>query len=140
MVVGIPEGILTYLYEAAYEKKHGYHDYKWIVRITVPAGVTIRVDMYIPKDEVWMEKGYDLDVEVLDKFKLWHYHDGRPQFEELLITETCLSLPYTKPEIVETLATIYIKNEDTVDRWIECVGHYRVIPRLEWEKVKEAMV
>jgi len=122
----IPE----YIRDTIWEKKYGLHDYKWRVYVTIPAGTKIKVLLYIPTNEVWMEQGYELDVSALDVIKMSHYHDGRPQFEDLLITENTLSLYYAKFEIVETIAAIYLENTDTVnDHTIECVGFYRVIPR-----------
>jgi len=127
---------LPYLYEHVFEKKHGFHDYTWSVSVTVPPTAKITIHLYTPVSEVWIEKGYEFEVDVLNKFKVWHYHDGTPQFEELLIGESELSLYYTKFEIVEDFATIVVENTDTTaSHDFKCLARYRRIPREFYEKI-----
>jgi len=132
---------LPYLREMIYERYHGFHDYKWLVSVTIPAGTKIRVDMYIPKDEIWLEKGYELDVDTLDVIRMSHLHDGRVQFEDLPIGETTLSLPYAKFEVVETIAIIFLENTDTVnDHSVLCSGFYRVVPREVYIELRKEII
>jgi len=132
----MPPQILGWLLETIFEKKYGFHDYKWVVEVTVPAGATIRVDLVIPPNEVWLERGYELKVDALGVFELSHHHDGRFQFEDLVIDEPCLSLPYSKFELVENVCSVWIKNTDTVNpHTIFMIAHYRTVPRGIYEKI-----
>jgi len=118
-----------WLRETVYESKWGMHEYHWRVKVVVPAKTTITVNLMPPEGEVWLESGYEFDTDALDLMKFSHWHDGRVQYKDMLVTENALSLPYVKHELVRTVATVQLENTDELDHWIECVASYRVIPR-----------
>ncbi|MEM4469066.1 MAG: hypothetical protein QXS32_08390 [Candidatus Nezhaarchaeales archaeon] len=121
---------VQWIREAIFEKKHGMHDYTWWCEVVIPANTEVGVVLQVPSDEVWLESGYEFEPEELDKFQVSHYHDGRPQFRDLLISESTLSLYYVKHEVVEKVATVYIKNNDaTRNLRFRMIARYRVIPR-----------
>ena len=131
------------LNEAVYEKVRGFHDYNWYLSLPIPAGSTIRVDLVVPKDEIYLETGYEFEPDKLTLsdgtpvFVMSHWHDSRPQFLNLYLTESILSFRYTKPEIVEETFTIVITNRDTSDRTITVLGLYRSIPKAIYLQKKE---
>jgi len=127
--------VLTWLWETVYERAKGFREYKWQLEMTVPAGTTVTASVRPPPNEVWIEYGYDFDPEVLDKFEFSHYHDGREMYRDLLLGETELNLPYTKPDITVDEFVVYVKNTDTVDRKIKILAHYRRVPRKIYEEL-----
>jgi hypothetical protein len=122
--------VLTWLWETVYERAKGFREYKWQAEVTVPANTKVSISLYPDPKEVWIEYGYELDVDVLDVFEFSHYHDGREMYRDLRIGEKELSLPYTKPELTENEAVVYVKNTDTVSaHTIKILAKYRIIPR-----------
>jgi len=125
--------IPVWLYEAVWERVKGFREYKWQVSMTVPAGSTVDVVVRTPPDEVWLEYGYEFEPEVLDMFEFSHYHDGREIYRDLLLGESELSLPYTKPEMTVDSFVVYVKNTDTVNRSIKLLAYYRRFPKRIYE-------
>jgi len=130
--------VLTWLFETVYERVMGFRNYIWQAIMTIPADTKVRIDLYVPKVEIWIEYGYKFEVDALDVFEFTHYHDGREMYRDLLIGESELDLPYTKPDLAENIAVIYLKNTDTVSAHkIKCLARYRIIPRKMYEELKE---
>jgi len=127
--------VLTWLWETVYERAKGFREYKWQLEMTVPAGMTVTASVRPPPNEVWIEYGYDFDVEALDIFEFCHYHDGREMYKDMRLGEKELTLMYTKPDITVDEFVVYIKNTDTVDRWIKLLAHYRRVPRKVYERL-----
>jgi len=127
--------VLTWLWETVYERAKGFKEYKWQVEMTVPAGAKISIFVRPPPNEVWLEYGYKFDPEALDIFKFSHYHDGREMYRDLVIGETELDLPYTKPDITVDEFVVYLENMDTVARKIKMLAIYRRCPRKIYEEL-----
>jgi len=136
----VVEQIPVWLYEAVWERAKGFREYKWQVSMTVPAGSTVDVVIRTPTDEVWLEYGYEFEPEALDIFEFSHYHDGREIYRDLLLGESELSLPYTKPEMTVDSFVVYVKNTDTVNRKIKILAYYRRFPKRIYEQLYEQVV
>jgi len=132
--------IPVWLYEAVWERVKGFREYKWQFSMTVPAGSTVDVAIYTPPDEVWLEYGYEFEPEVLDMFEFSHYHDGSEIYRDLLLGESELSLPYTKPEVTVESFVVYLKNKDTVDRNVKVLAYYRRVPQRIYEQLYTEIV
>jgi len=122
------------------QKKYGFRDHKWYVELYVPGGITIAVIIQVPPGEVWLVRGYDFEVQQLDSFEISHYHDGKPQIENLILSESTLELHYTGLELVERVLAFYIKNLELGQTlWIRIVAHHRIMPREIYLKIYESV-
>lgn len=102
--------------------------------MALPPTTPISVRLIVPEQEVWLERGYSIDVSKLNVIQMDHWHDGKPQFS-LMVDEMALELPYTKLEVLENFCDILLYNNDTAPVDITVIGHYRSIPRSIYKQI-----
>lgn len=130
-----------WLGESIWQKARGFRDLLWEITLVVPAGATVSARVFVPKEEVWLERGYEFEPDALNVLRFSHWHDGRPQMIDILLTESILSWRYTQFEIVKDNFVVQVKNEDSsADHVIHVKGLYRSIPRSVFDELSSRVV
>ena len=125
------------LREAIYENIHGFREYNWQQGGWIPANSKIIVTLTIPLEEIYLENKYEVDVDATNVMKISHYHDGIPQWQNLLVSEEFLTIPYVKHEMSKNSFGFIFENTDPHNpHLIKVTGFYRTVPAEVYEKVK----
>ena len=125
------------LREAIYENIYGFREYNWQESGWLPANFKITIMLSIPLEEIYLEGKYEMDVDATNVMKMSHYHDGIPQWENLLVSEEFLTIPYAKHEISKNITSVILENTDPHNsHFFKVTAFYRIVPAEVFEKVK----
>jgi len=119
-------------------KEWGWHFEGWVIRILIPAETEIKVGLWVPEDEVWVIWGETHGVPI-DTFKHGCEKDWVWMFRPMLIGGHNMSYRYHIPFVAMHVVVAYLENVTTTDEWFKLFVERTVVPRGDYELLKEVV-